>query len=68
MYAANFVRQFMHDTINEHLKAALRILKYMKVAPGQSLYFRKNKNRDIQVFRYADWAGSKADMQSTSDC
>lgn len=54
MYAANFVRQFMHDTTNEHLKTALRILKYMKVAPGQSLYFRKNKNIDIQVFRYAD--------------
>lgn len=39
----SFVIQFMHDPTNEHLHVALKILRYLKNAPGQGLYFMKSK-------------------------
>lgn len=33
---------------------------------GEDLFFKKTKNRTIQVFTDADWGGSKRDIRSTS--
>lgn len=42
-YAVGFVSQFMHDPTNENLQAALRIVRYLRSASGQGLYFKKNR-------------------------
>lgn len=51
----SFMSQLMHVSTNEYLKAVLRILTYLKAAPGHGLYFRRNEDRSIQVFIDADW-------------
>lgn len=53
----------MYDPINEHLKDALRIIRYLKSARDYTS--RKLKIR-LQVYIDADWAGSRLDMISTT--
>lgn len=64
-YAVSFISQSTHDPANEHLKVALRILRYLKAAPRQGLYFKKNDG-DIQVFDDIGWVVSKTNMRSTA--
>lgn len=65
-YAVSFVSQFMHNPTNEHLKAASRILRYLKSAPRQGLSFKNKSDKQILVYTDADLAGSKPDMNSTT--
>lgn len=65
-FAVSFVAKFMHDPTNEHFKVVMRILRYLKVTPGQGLSFKKQADRRILVYTDADWAGSKTNMRSTT--
>jgi Reverse transcriptase (RNA-dependent DNA polymerase) len=38
-YAVSVVSQFMHSPSEEHIKAVMRILKYLKSVPGRGLMF-----------------------------
>lgn len=64
-YAVSYVSQFMHNPTSHHFTSAMRILRYLKNAPGQGLYFRKTTDRGLNVFTDADW-GSSSDLRSTS--
>lgn len=64
-YAMSYISQFMHNITVHHLKAAMRILRYLKNAPGQGLYLRKTEDKGLAVFTDADW-GSSFDMRSTT--
>ncbi|KAJ7981716.1 Retrovirus-related Pol polyprotein from transposon TNT 1-94 [Quillaja saponaria] len=46
--------QFMNNPREEHLNRVYRMLRYLKMAPGGSLYFKKNKDRDLKIFTDAD--------------
>ena len=46
----------MNNPIEEHLKAANIILRYLKLSPGQGLLFQKTTNRATSVFTDVDWA------------
>lgn len=61
-YAVSFISQFMHNPTDEHLKAALRVLRYLKAPPAQGLSFTKNMDRQLIVYTDADWTGSRIDM------
>lgn len=64
-YAVSYVSQFMHNPTIYHLKSAMRILRYLKNAPGQGLFSEeKNTDRSLVMFTDADW-GSSPDMRST---
>ncbi|CAM8951545.1 unnamed protein product [Rhodiola kirilowii] len=65
-FAVSLVSQFMHCPCEEHLEAVYRIIRYLKSTPGKGLFFGKNKNRGIEVYTDADWAGSISDRRSTS--
>lgn len=65
-FAVSYVNQFMHSPTNFHLQVVMRILRYLKGAPGQGLFFGRHDCRDIKVYTDADWGGSKRDMRSTS--
>lgn len=65
-YAVSYVSQYMHSPTNCHLSAVMRILRYLKGAPGQGLFFKKTADKSISIFTDADWGGSKKDMRSTS--
>ena len=66
-YAVGIVSRFMHNPNEEHLKAALRIVKYLKNSPGMRLLFTKAETMKVEIYTHADWAGSSLDRRSISD-
>ena len=51
-YAVSIVSQFMHCPSEEHMDVVVRILRYLKSAPGRGLLFSKNNH--LEVERYID--------------
>ncbi|GAV64806.1 hypothetical protein CFOL_v3_08321 [Cephalotus follicularis] len=49
-----------------HWDAAIRILRYLKSAPGKGLIYRPNRHMDLVAYSDADWAGSASDQRSTT--
>jgi len=56
----------MNDPTEEHMEAVYRILRYLKMTPGQGLFFKRSERREIEIYTDADWAGSVTDRRSTS--
>ncbi|RVW54499.1 Retrovirus-related Pol polyprotein from transposon RE1 [Vitis vinifera] len=66
-YALSVVSQYMHNPGEEHMNAVIRILRYLKNAPGKGILFAKNvKHQSIEVYTDADWVGTVDDRRSTS--
>ncbi|CAL9029011.1 unnamed protein product, partial [Prunus brigantina] len=65
-YAVSVVSQFMHSPSEIHMEAVMRILQYLKSAPGKGLMFSKHGHLEIEGFTDADWAGNRTDRRSTS--
>ncbi|PRQ44810.1 putative RNA-directed DNA polymerase [Rosa chinensis] len=66
-YAVSVVSQFMHNPSETHMEAVIRILRYLKSAPGKGLMFSKHSHLDISGYTDADWAGCVTDRKSTSE-
>ncbi|KAK0585152.1 hypothetical protein LWI29_024002 [Acer saccharum] len=65
-YAVSVVSQFMHAPTESHMNAVLRILRYLKGAPGKGLIFSRHEHLGIEGYTDADWAGNASDRRSTS--
>ena len=66
-YALSIVCQFMHNPREQHMNAVLRILRYLKSAPGKGILFTKNVDcQSIDACSDGDWAGAIDDRRSTS--
>lgn len=66
-YALSIVSQFMHNPGKQHLNAVMRILRYLKSAPGKGILFTKNVDcKSIDAYSDADWAGAVDNRRSTS--
>ncbi|RVW62615.1 Retrovirus-related Pol polyprotein from transposon RE1 [Vitis vinifera] len=66
-YPLSVVSQYMHNPGEQHMNAVMRILRYLKNAPGKGILFTKNVNhQSIEVYTDADWAGAVDDRRSTS--
>lgn len=65
-YAVSRVSQFMQAPTITHWEAAIRILRYLKKAPGQGLLFKPGDSLTLRGYSDADWAGSVDDRRSTS--
>ncbi|XP_058180008.1 secreted RxLR effector protein 161-like [Rhododendron vialii] len=66
-YALSIVSQFMHNPGEQHMSAVMRILKYLKSAPGKGILFSKSIDcHKVEAYTDADWAGSNDDRRSTS--
>ena len=66
-YALSVVSQYMHNPGKQHMNVVMRILRYIKSAPGKGILFTKTSNyQDIMVYTDADWAGAIDDRRSTS--
>ena len=65
-FLVNIVSQFMNNPTEEHMKAAYRILSYLKMNPRKGLYFKRTQKRNIEFFSNADWVGSIIDQRSSS--
>lgn len=55
-YAVNNLNQFMQEPKLHHLKAAHRLLQYLKEAPGQGLLFPSVNQLNLIGYCDADWA------------
>ncbi|CAL2227071.1 unnamed protein product [Prunus armeniaca] len=65
-YAVSVVSQFMHSPSEYHMNAILRIVRYLKSAPGKGLMFSKHGHLNIDGYSDADWACNVTDRKSTS--
>ncbi|XP_074351987.1 secreted RxLR effector protein 161-like [Apium graveolens] len=64
-YAVSVVNRFMHNPGKQHMDAVVRILRYLKSAPGKGLLFLKHGNTDILGYSDSSWA-EKEDRKLTS--
>uniref|UniRef100_A0A2N9FBM1 Integrase catalytic domain-containing protein n=1 Tax=Fagus sylvatica TaxID=28930 RepID=A0A2N9FBM1_FAGSY len=65
-YAVSVVSQFMTNPRVPHMNAVIRILKYLKNAPGRGLFYRSSGHLRIEGYTDADWTGSPSDRKSTT--
>ena len=65
-YTLSIVSQFMHNPGEQQMNAAIRILRYLKSAPGKGILFTKNVDcQSVDAYSDADWAGAIDDRRST---
>ena len=57
-FAVSLVSQFMHDPYSTHMNAVLRILRYLKSAPGKGILLSPHDGLKVEAYTDADWAGS----------
>ncbi|KAK3002579.1 hypothetical protein RJ639_020329 [Escallonia herrerae] len=55
-YAVHVLSQFMQSPCSQHRDAALRVLRYLKAAPGQGLFLPADSPLQIYAFSDSDWA------------
>ncbi|KAG8474565.1 hypothetical protein CXB51_031329 [Gossypium anomalum] len=66
MFAASLLSRFMHCASEMNLRAAKRILRYIKGTVDYSVKFEICQNLRLYGFSDNDWARSIDDMKSTS--
>ncbi|KAK2999903.1 hypothetical protein RJ639_023010 [Escallonia herrerae] len=65
-YAVHVLSQFMQSPRSQHWDAALRVLRYLKVAPGQGLFLPADSPLQIYAFCYSDWASCPLTQRSVT--
>ena len=65
-YAVSLLSQFLSEPYEVHLRAAYRILSYLKFTIGQGLLFTREGGLSLEGYTDSDWAGSVIDRRSTS--
>lgn len=66
LYAVSILSRFMHCASEVHLKAAKRVIRYIKGTINHGVKFQKSQNLKLLGYSDSDWAGSVDDMKSTS--
>ncbi|RVX13368.1 hypothetical protein CK203_020964 [Vitis vinifera] len=57
----------MYNPGEQHMNVVMRILRYLKNAPGKRILFAKNVDHwSIEIYTDADWADAVDDRRSTS--
>ncbi|KAM7485260.1 hypothetical protein LguiA_001269 [Lonicera macranthoides] len=65
-YAVHVLSRFMHEPTKIHMEAALRVVRYLKNAPGQGLLFSSSNDFKIRAYCDSDWAGCPLTRRSTT--
>ncbi|KAL6321877.1 hypothetical protein AAG906_035581 [Vitis piasezkii] len=50
-------RRFMYQPRKLHMEVALRVVRFLKNAPGQGLFFSSNYDFRLRAYSDSDWAG-----------
>lgn len=66
MYSVHILSRFMHQPRNLHMEAALRVVRYLKGAPGQGLFFASKSDLKLRAYCDSDWAGCPMTRRSTT--
>lgn len=65
-FAVGVLSQFLKDPTDSQWNATIRILRYIKNAPGPGLLYEDKGNGKVVCYFDADWPGSPSDKSSTS--
>ncbi|KAL5757963.1 hypothetical protein ACOSP7_020574 [Xanthoceras sorbifolium] len=65
-YSVHVLSRFMHQPRKDHWEAALLIVRYLKSAPGQGLFFSSASDLRLRAFCNSDWAGCPLTRRSTT--
>nr|XP_016509659.1 PREDICTED: uncharacterized mitochondrial protein AtMg00810-like [Nicotiana tabacum] len=65
-FTVSMVSQFHQAPCKDQWDAVIRILRYIKKAPGQGLLYEDKGHTNNVGYSDADWAGSPSDRRSTS--
>ena len=65
-YVVSVLSQFMHEPRMVHWEGALRVLAYIKRAPGKGIIYRRHDHLHIEAYSDAGYAGDKGDQKSTT--
>jgi len=66
MYATSVLSRFMHLPTETHLRAAKRILRYIRGTIDYGVFYKRTTSMKLLGFTDSDWVGSQDDMKSTS--
>ncbi|CAM8937957.1 unnamed protein product [Rhodiola kirilowii] len=68
-YPIHILSQYMQSPTEEHMRAALRLLRYIKNAPAQGILFPASSSLQLHAFCDADWAACPLTRRSiTGHC
>nr|GEZ37617.1 uncharacterized mitochondrial protein AtMg00810-like [Tanacetum cinerariifolium] len=65
-FAAQLLSQFLHNPHTTHLTALHRVIRYLKLSPGQGLYFPKHNPLSFHAYCDSDWANCPSSRRSIS--
>ncbi|XP_061950020.1 uncharacterized mitochondrial protein AtMg00240-like [Populus nigra] len=66
MYSVSTLSQFKQQPRRPHLDAAHRLLRYLKGAPRQGLFFPSHRQLNLVGYCDADWAGCPTKRRSVT--
>ncbi|KAL0408532.1 UNVERIFIED_CONTAM: Retrovirus-related Pol polyprotein from transposon RE1 [Sesamum radiatum] len=55
-YAVQTLSQFMSSPTSDHLQDAYKVLRYIKAAPGQGIFFPAHSSLTLRAYCDSDWA------------
>ncbi|GJR18869.1 ribonuclease H-like domain-containing protein [Tanacetum coccineum] len=58
--------QHMHAPLQSHMDLGLRVLRYLKGAPGAGVVFKKSEHMSLKVYADSDWAKCPATLSKSS--
>ncbi|CAM8990642.1 unnamed protein product [Rhodiola kirilowii] len=65
-YPIHILSQFMCKPTEDHLSAAHRVLRYLKSAPAQGLFYPSGQTLQLKAYCDADWASCPVTRKSVS--
>ncbi|XP_024165165.1 uncharacterized mitochondrial protein AtMg00810-like [Rosa chinensis] len=65
-YAIHVLSRFMSQPRKMHWEAALRVVHYLKGAPGQGMFFSSINDLKLRAYCDSDWAGCPVTRRSTT--
>ncbi|CAM8929329.1 unnamed protein product [Rhodiola kirilowii] len=63
-FTVHVLSQFMHQPTEEYLHAVHRVLRFVKAAPAQGLFYSANADLVLSAFCDADWASCPLTQKS----
>ncbi|XLR34469.1 hypothetical protein HN51_043792 [Arachis hypogaea] len=64
-YAVGIISLFMHKLQEDHMEAVMRIVRYLKGAPGSGIIFKRNDHLKVEAYTDTDWTDNPNDRRST---
>ncbi|CAM8942212.1 unnamed protein product [Rhodiola kirilowii] len=65
-YSIHILSQFMSTPTQDHLTAALKVLRYLKGAPAQGILYPSGQSLQLRAYCDVDWASCPITRKSTS--